>query len=144
VRFSTCPLRLGAQVAVFAGTILAAGCTGSNVTTPIATPSPGPAGVLSASPSSLALFGTGSSNAGSVFVQETGYGGTFSESDTCAGVAAIAPSSGRGPSTTFGVTGAAAGTCTATFSDVSGQKVSSAITVTTTGFGVQSQARGAE
>jgi len=94
-------------------------------------------GVLSVSPTTLSLTGTGASNAQNVYVQELGYGGAFSESDTCTAIAAVAPSSGAGPAATFTVTPSSAGTCAATFTDAHANKVSVAITVTTTGFSVQ-------
>jgi hypothetical protein len=106
------------------------------------TPSPTPVpGALNAT-ASLAINGPGSSNAGTVTVQETGYGGTFSENDTCAGIATVTTSSASGPSATFTVTGIAAGGCSATFSDSHGQQASTSIAVTTTGFGVNTHARG--
>jgi hypothetical protein len=144
-------LRFGVQIAVVAGAIVAAGCDGSVNTTPVAnvaaatpTPTPPPPGVLSVNPTAVPIYGTGSGNAASVVVQETGYTGTLSESDTCTGIATVTPSSGTGPSVTFTITGVAAGSCTATFSDTNGQHVSAAVGVTTSGFGVDAQARGGE
>ncbi|MGC8485710.1 MAG: hypothetical protein ACP5O6_08775, partial [Candidatus Baltobacteraceae bacterium] len=70
-------------------------------------------------------------------VTETGYTGTFTESDTCSTIATVTPSSGTGPSFTFTVTGVNAGTCTATFADTNGQQVTANIGVTTTGVVIQ-------
>jgi hypothetical protein len=95
-----------------------------------------PAGVLSISPTTLALNGTGVASSQNVSVQEVGYSGGFGESDTCTGIAAVSPSSGSGPSATFTVTPSASGTCTATFTDSKSQHVAVAITVTVTGFTV--------
>jgi hypothetical protein len=90
---------------------------------PSPSPAPTPPGVLSVNPTTVQLVGTGNSNAANVLVQETGYGGAFTESDTCTGVATITSNSAAGPASTFSVTGIAAGACTATFSDTFGQRV---------------------
>jgi len=125
-------------------------CSGGNTTTYVyVTASPGssssasptapPPGVLSVNPSALTLNGTGAAATQSVGVLEIGYIGALSESDTCTGVATVAPSSGSGPSATFMVTPSAAGTCSATFTDSKSQHVAVAITVTTTGFTVDTR-----
>jgi hypothetical protein len=85
------------------------------------------------------MNGTGASYAQNVDVQETGYLGAFSESDTCTSIATVTPASGPGPQATFIVTPSSAGTCTATFADSKAQQVAVAITVTTTGFTVQTR-----
>lgn len=108
--------------------------TPTPVPTPTPTPTPNP---LAVAPSSLALTGTGASNAQTLVVTETGYTGTFTESDTCSTIATVTPSSGAGPSFTFTVTGVNAGTCTATFADTNGQHVTANIGVTTTGVVIQ-------
>ncbi len=102
-----------------------------------ATPTAPPSGVLSVNPIALSINGIGAAQ--SVDVQEIGYSGAFNESDTCAGVATVAPSLGGGPSATFTVTSSAAGTCSATFTDATSQHLAVAITVTTTGFTVNDQ-----
>ncbi len=101
---------------------------------PSPTPTPNPMGIA---PSTLALTGTGASNAQTLVVTETGYTGSFTESDTCSTIATVTPSSGTGPSFTFTVTGLAAGTCSATFADTNGQHVTANIGVTTTGVVIQ-------
>jgi len=111
----------------------------SPTASPTATPTPPPAGVLSVNPTALSMNGTGASYAQDLDVQETSYTGAFTESDTCGAVATVTPTSGAGPSTTFTVTPSAGGTCNATFSDTNNQHVSVAITVTTTGFTVQTR-----
>lgn len=113
----------------------------SGAPTPTPSPTAPPAGVLSVNPSNVAIDGTGSANAQTVLVQEVGYTGGFNESDTCAPssgtIATIGSNGASGPSATFTATGVAAGTCTATFSDASGQHTSAAISVTTNGFTIQ-------
>ncbi len=113
--------------------------TSSSSAVPTATPTAPPPGVLSINPTALTLNGTGAASAQSVDVQEIGYTGGFGESDTCAGIATVAPSSGSGPSAAFSVTPIAAGTCSATFTDAQSQHVAVAITVTTTGFTVNTR-----
>jgi hypothetical protein len=141
-------LRFGTSLAVFVVAITVASCA-PNTTVPslgpIPTPTPTPFVVPAAlivSPTSLPISGTGIGNAGSATVQESGYGGTFSEHDTCTGIATVTTSSASGPSATFTVTGVAAGSCSATFSDSNSQQVSTSIAVTTNGFGVDAHARG--
>ena len=51
-----------------------------------------------------------------VLVQETNFAGTLSETNTCNGIATIAPSSSTSPYTAV-VTPVAVGTCTITFTD---------------------------
>ncbi len=107
---------------------------------PSPSPSPSPSSPpapMGIAPSTLALTGTGASNAQTLVVTETGYTGSFTESDTCSTIATVTPSSGTGPSFTFTVTGVAAGTCSATFTDTNGQHVSANIGVTTTGVVIQ-------
>jgi hypothetical protein len=94
---------------------------------------------MSANPTSLSINGTGASYAQNTYVQETGYTGAFTESDKCATIATVTPSSGTGPAAMFTVTPSAAGTCAAKFADTNGNQVSVAITVTTTGFTVQTR-----
>lgn len=105
---------------------------------PSPSPSPPPPNVLSVNPSSVAVNGTGAASAASILVQETGYTGAFTESDTCSGIASVTPSAGTGPSFTFTAEGVVAGTCTASFTDASAQRVSTTIVVTTNGIIIQS------
>jgi hypothetical protein len=64
-------------------------------------------------------------------VNESGYTGTFTLSDTdCVGVAVYAPSSGPGPSLTITVTSIGFGTCLITVTDTNGQSALETITVT--------------
>jgi len=111
--------------------------TPAPVPSPVSSTSPAPVGTLTVTPSSVNILGTGSSYAVSLQVQESGYGGTFAESDTCAQIATVSPTSGSGPSATFTVTGVQAGTCTITIADQNNQKQSVPVTVTTNGFTIQ-------
>lgn len=96
---------------------------------PTPTPTPPPPGVLSANPSSLAFFAVATQ---SVLVQETNFSGTLRETNTCSGIATIAPSSSTSPYTAV-VTPVAAGTCTITFTDGT-QTAPVSVTVTAQSF----------
>lgn len=129
------------------------GPTSSPTSTPTSTPSPTPTssstptptapppGVLSVNPLSVNIYGTGSSNAATIVVQEVTYAGTFTESDTCnpgsGKIATIATANAAGPSANYIATGVSAGSCTATFSDSTNQHVTIPIVVTTNSFGIQ-------
>jgi hypothetical protein len=137
VRFSTRALRMGAQVAVIAGAIVATGCSGGNtttpITTPIATPSPSATpGVLSLSSTSLTFIAVGAANAQPVTAMQANYAGSFTASTTtCGGIATISPATG----TAFSVTPVAAGSCTFAIAGGAGQSTTLTIGVTTTNFG---------
>jgi hypothetical protein len=94
---------------------------------------------MSANPTSLSINGTGAGYAQSVYIQEAGYTGAFNENDTCTSIASVTPNTGAGPAATFTVTPSGAGTCAAKFADTNGRTISVAITVTTTGFTVQTR-----
>jgi hypothetical protein len=85
-------------------------------------------GPLSVNPTSLSFPST-SSVAQTVTVSKSGYAGSISESDTCAGAPAIAtvsPSGSASASTgsaTFSVTSASLGTCSITFGDSLGDSI---------------------
>ncbi len=101
------------------------------------TPSPSPTpvpGVLTAGPNPTDLYGLGASFSKPINVTETGYGGSFGEQDTCSGVAAVSTANAHGPTSTYTVTGAAAGSCVATFADSNSQSVNVNIVVTTNGI----------
>ena len=87
-------------------------------------------GPLTANPTSVSFQST-SSIAQSITVGAVGYTGAFTESDTCSGIAAIAPSGSNaatGPSAIFTVTPARIGACSIIFS-VIGQNVTVLVTV---------------
>jgi hypothetical protein len=65
-------------------------------------------------------------------VTESGYSGTFSEGDSCAGIATVAAASPK-----FTVTPVAVGTCSITIFDISQRFVTVPVTVTTSGLVVQ-------
>jgi hypothetical protein len=99
--------------------------------TPSPTPTPVPATIVPA-PASLAFTGLGAPNAQSFSVTESGYAGTFSEGDSCTGIATIVTAS-----PTFTVTPVAVGTCAITVLDIQQHHVAVAVTVTTSGLVVQ-------
>jgi hypothetical protein len=119
-----------------AGALAAAGCGGGGSSpgpnpqpTPTSTPTQTP-NTLVLAPTSFAINGAGSAYAQTLTVSEASYAGAFAESDTCSGIATIAPGAGTGPSLAETVTGVASGTCAVTFSDGHGQKTSATIVVT--------------
>jgi hypothetical protein len=104
--------------------------------TATATPTPTPASVVPA-PGSLAFTSTGAAYAQSLVIAESGYSGTFSETDTCSSVASVGPLSAVGASYNATVTPTAAGSCTITVSDASAHSVKIPVAVTTSGLVVQ-------
>ncbi len=117
-----------------------ASCTGSTGTffavggptptsNPSASPSPGqtPQGPVVTAPSSLTFTAAGSPNAANFGVSETGYSGSWTESDTCSGIATVASSGAN----TYTVTPVAAGSCIITITDAFSQKGTVNISVTT-------------
>ncbi|HZO92962.1 MAG TPA: hypothetical protein VFB22_04280, partial [Candidatus Baltobacteraceae bacterium] len=98
---------------------------------PTPTPTPGPPMVLEVNPPSMQLYGTGSANAKQFNVQESDYTNVFTHTDTCSGIATVTPTSASGPDANFTVTGQAAGQCSVTFKDFSGQHKTVSVTVTT-------------
>ena len=116
--------------------------TPSPTTTANSTPSPAPPGVLSVDPDTISIPAPGVS--ASLAVTESGYSGTFSQTNSCGGTSPIATfsgTSGSGPSWTLSVTGVNAGTCSATFTDASLQQATATITVTSSGFSIDSFGR---
>ncbi|HEY0396588.1 MAG TPA: hypothetical protein VGD01_19075 [Candidatus Elarobacter sp.] len=74
---------------------------------------PASGGSLTAQPASVQLPGPNT-----VTVTENGYTGPFGESDNCANIATVQPSTGTGPSAQFTiVAGRSGGTCTIVFGD---------------------------
>ena len=115
--------------------------SGSTATpTPAASASPTPSGApspgtLSASPSPLNLTAVGQTLTFAAL--DPNFSGTFAQTNTCAGVATVAPASAVGSgSVTFSVTSLAAGTCDVTVT-ANGQSYDEQIVVTTTSGVVQ-------
>jgi hypothetical protein len=104
--YTVTPLGAGSCSATFAG-----GDKASN-DLPISVTLPGGVVVV---PNSLSFTATGSSHAKSVAVSQSRYTGTFAQSDTCAGIALLAPTSNTGGKAAYTVTPVGAGTCAATF-----------------------------
>jgi hypothetical protein len=90
--------------------------------------------VLTAGPNPTDVYGLGASFAQKIAVTETGYTGSFGETNTCSGIATISPSTGTGPTAKFTVTGVAAGNCQATFADTNSQTAIVNINVSTNGI----------
>ena len=101
--------------------------------------------MLNVNPLTVAINNPGAANAQTIVVQETTYTGVFSEMDTCnpssGQLATIVTTNPAGPSANYTVTGVIAGTCSAIFSDSTNQHITVTITVTTSGFGIQSSQR---
>ncbi len=119
--------------------LVACGPGSTPIVVPAASPSSAPPSVLTVSPNPINVTGTGPSSTTSISVQQTGYSGAFTESDTCSGIATISPpSSSNGPTATYTAVGVAAGTCSASFTDTLGQKASTSVVVTTGGISISS------
>ncbi|HEX8807150.1 MAG TPA: hypothetical protein VF741_09375 [Candidatus Aquilonibacter sp.] len=97
-------------------------------------PSSPPSSAIVLNPTTVSFTATGQSQ--NVGVSETGYSGSFAETDTCSGIATIASASGG-----FSVTAGNAGTCFATIADANGNNAKLGVTVTTTSFSVSSRKR---
>ncbi len=106
--------------------------------TPTPTPTPAP-GAMSANPSSVFINVAGGT--ADFHILESGYTGPFLESDNCAGNVSVSSGAPVGPDATFTATGFAAVTCDATFTDNHGGSTIVHITVTTSGFVIQSHKR---
>ena len=72
----------------------------------------------------------------SFLAQESQYTGTFTLTNTCSGIATVAPSSGVGPAAVFTITASAAGNCVITVHDAAANTASVLVTVTTTSGGI--------
>jgi hypothetical protein len=90
--------------------------------------------VLTAGPNPTDVYGLGAAFAKTINVTETGYGGTFGESDNCSGIATVTTSNNHGSTAHYTVTGVAAGSCAATYTDSSSQQATVNIVVTTNGI----------
>jgi hypothetical protein len=100
---------------------LLAACTPAGPLAFIAAPTPSPSpssspapGALVVSPSTVTLTILGAAGEQSVSVSQSGYSGSFSESDNCSGVATITNTNMSGVAT-YAVEALASGSCTATF-----------------------------
>jgi hypothetical protein len=113
--------------------------TPTGAPTPTPTPTPAP-GAMSASPNTVAINQAGGTQ--DVHILESGYTGPFFESDNCAGNATVSSTAAGGPDALYTVTGLAAVTCDAIFTDNHGGSTSVHIVVTTSGFTIQSHKRG--
>ncbi|MDB5091936.1 MAG: hypothetical protein JWO85_37 [Candidatus Eremiobacteraeota bacterium] len=100
--------------------------------TPTATPTATPSGAaVVPAPSALAFTGLGAALAQGLSVAQAGFVGSFSQTNTCAGVASV---SAQPPSPTFTITPIATGTCSITITGGSNQSVDVPVTVTTSGL----------
>ena len=95
---------------------------------------------VTAAPTAVNLNGTGTANQGTTTISQTGFTGSFTESDTCANIATVTPTSGASPLNVT-VVGTNAGTCSATFTASAGQSVYVPITVTVTNYNVNGRRR---
>jgi hypothetical protein len=88
------------------------------------------------------IYGAGAPFAATITVHETGYAGTFTETDTCnpgtGTIATFSPASGSGPTLNVTATGVAAGTCSITYADSFNQQQTVTVIVTTNSFIIQS------
>jgi hypothetical protein len=102
--------------------------------TPTPTPTPTPAAAVVPNPAAVALTGIGPSYTLGVNVTQAGYAGSFSQTNTCAGVATVAPAVTQPASPTFSLTPLATGTCALTVTGGSNQSVVVPVTVTSSGL----------
>jgi hypothetical protein len=106
------------------------GQTATPAPTPTPTPTPTPAPVPQASQTSV-TFASGSAQ--NVSITESGYTGTFTESDTCnplsGAIASVAAQSNANGAATYAITPLAAGTCNVTISDTSGRGTTISVSV---------------
>lgn len=108
--------------------------TPSSTSTPTSAPTPSPTpGAPTASAASLSFAALGSSYAQTFTMTESAYGGTWSESDTCAGRVTVTATG----NTHFRVTPNAVGACTITMSDSFGASTAIAVDITSSTIGVQ-------
>ncbi len=116
---------------------LATGCGGGSAASPaVPPPTTAPVSPLVLTPSTLAFLASGANAAQTFGVAETGYAGTFTETDTCGATATVSAQSPSGPAATYTVTPLAAGACAITVRDANGQKATVAVGVTITQGGV--------
>jgi hypothetical protein len=87
------------------------------------------AGTLAA-PATVSIGNTAAQSA-TIPVSEAGFTGTFTQTNTCAGVATVGAAAGNGPSTTFPVSQLGGGTCSIVISDGHGGSASVQIVSTT-------------
>jgi hypothetical protein len=90
-----------------------------------------------AMPAPLNFLAIGAANAVVETVTQASYAGTFSESDTCSGLAVFSTLTNGGGTATYNVTPLAAGICHAIFTGGGGATFTLGVTVTQTSFGVQ-------
>jgi hypothetical protein len=110
--------------------------TPTPVSTPTPVPTPTPAAVV-ASPAALSFNTIGAANAQPLHVSESGYPGNFDETDTCAGIVQVSPTSNIPASSgNVTVTPVAAGTCSIRVSDQNAVYVDVPVTVTSSGLTV--------
>jgi hypothetical protein len=126
--YTVTPIGAGSCTAVFTGANRESAPLSISVIVP---------GDVTASPAPLNFLATGAANAVVETVTQSSYGGTFSESDTCGGIAVFSAISNAGGIATYNVTPLGAGICHAVFTGGAGATFTLGVTVTETGFGVQ-------
>jgi hypothetical protein len=126
--YTVTPTNAGSCTAVFSGG------NGESAPLPISVIVPGD---VTASPAPLNFLGTGAANAIVETVTQSSYAGTFTESDTCSGIAVFSTLTNAGGTATYRATPLAAGICHAVFTGGGGATFTLGVTVTETGFGVQ-------
>jgi hypothetical protein len=117
------------------GPTLAPTATPTASPTPTATASATPA-ALTVAPTALAFDATGSANAQTFVATDANYSGPLTETDTCANVATVTPTTATGPGATFTVSPVGAGSCAITITDNRNYSAveSIGVTLTTGGF----------
>jgi hypothetical protein len=116
--YTVTPLAKGDCTATFTG----AGAQSAPLAVSVA-----PLGDVLADPSSLTFVSAGSRSAKPVAVSQTGYTQSFTESDTCNGIATVAEEANGKGSASYTVTAVANGDCVATFTG--GNKLSTPVSI---------------
>jgi hypothetical protein len=124
-------------LALCATALTVASCTTNNPapililpTAPPTTPPTSPPNALVMSLGSVSFTVPG--QVANFTASESGYTGTLTQTNNCAGIATVSPASATGPSGGFTVTAVAAGTCQVTIKDSNNQSGTLGVTVTTT------------
>ncbi len=92
-----------------------------------------PIGSVVVDPSALTFTKTGPTNSQNTNVSQSGYSGTFTQTNNCSGIASVSAASNAAGKATYRVTPIAKGTCTVTFTGSPGQSAPLSVSVTPPG-----------
>jgi hypothetical protein len=131
----------GGSSSNLSGAIPTARPTASPTATPTASPTPtatatATPAALTVAPTALAFDATGSANAQTFVATDANDNGPLTETDTCANVATVTPTTATGPGATFTVLPVGAGSCAITITDNRNDSAIESIGVTLTTGGL--------